>query len=55
MISIHREKAYEKEIDFRPISEDLADRSIVLPLYEGMSEDQIDYVKDSLKLIIEKK
>ena len=54
VMTIHREKAYEKEIDLLPISENLADKSIILPLYVGMSDSQIDYVIDSLKLIIQK-
>ena len=52
VMTIHREKAYEKEIDFLPISEDLADRSVILPLYVGMDEVEIEYVIDSLRLIL---
>lgn len=52
VMTIHREKAYEKEIDFLPVSEKLADRSILLPLYVGMEEIDIEYVIDSLRLIL---
>lgn len=51
---IHREKPYFDYQFKLKKSEDLSDNSIIIPLYVGMSVNQIDYVIDSLKLIINK-
>ena len=42
----HRETAYKNRgVDISlPISEDASDRSIVLPLYVPMSQEEMDYV-----------
>ena len=46
IMTTHRETAYKKinhEISL-PYSEDLADRSIVIPLYVPMQEEEIQFV-----------
>jgi len=48
IMTIHRETAYSSDKIYLPISEDLADRSIVIPLYVGMSDEDIEFVIDSL-------
>jgi len=44
VMTIHREKAYYNTEIKLPFSEDLADRSIILPLYVGMSQEDISYI-----------
>lgn len=48
----HKEVAYKNEyINLNlPISEDLQDRSIIIPLFIPMSKEEIDYVVDSIKI-----
>jgi len=48
IMTIHRETAYSSDKVYLPTSEDLADRSIVIPLYVGMSKEDINSVIDSL-------
>ena len=48
VMTIHREKAYENSTDKLPVSEDLADKSIILPLYVGMEEKDINFVIEQL-------
>lgn len=47
----HRETAYKTYQDSYslPISEDASDRSIVIPLYYPMPQEEIDYVIDEFK------
>lgn len=49
--TIHREPAYKKEYsDIRlEVSEDLSDRSLLIPVYAQMSGDEVNYVSDNLK------
>lgn len=51
VMTSHREIAYEKEklVSPLPVSEDASDNSVVLPLYVPMSNEEIDFVIDSIK------
>lgn len=51
IMTSHRETAYtNRGVDISlPVSEDAADRSIVLPLYVPMSQEEMDYVIKHLK------
>ncbi len=51
IMTTHRETAYSSGNYQLPVSEDLADRSIILPLYVGMENINIEYVIKSLYLI----
>ncbi|QMU27455.1 DegT/DnrJ/EryC1/StrS family aminotransferase [Adhaeribacter radiodurans] len=57
IMTTHRESAYKdyKAHTKLPISEDLQDNSILLPLYIPMSEEQINYVVESFLEIVEPK
>lgn len=48
VMTSHRETAYVENKIQLPRSEDLADRSIIIPLYVPMKEEDIDYVINSL-------
>lgn len=48
VMTSHRETAYAENKIQLPRSEDLADRSIIIPLYVPMKEEDIDYVINSL-------
>jgi dTDP-4-amino-4,6-dideoxygalactose transaminase len=55
-IPLHLQKAYTALGYHRgsfPVSEKLADAGISLPIYPGMSEEQVDQVCDSLKKVLE--
>lgn len=52
VMTAHRAKAYDQYVAALPVSEDLEDNSIIIPLYVGMTEDQIGYVMDHLKKFI---
>jgi perosamine synthetase len=54
IMTSHRETAYKEECtDLKfPISEDAADRSIVIPLYIPMAFDQIQQVIDAIRKIV---
>jgi len=53
VMTSHRETAYKDTCRglSLPVSEDLCDRSIVLPLYVPMSQAEVDYVIHHLKLL----
>lgn len=52
VMTIHRETAYAHESAHLPISEDLADRSIIIPLFVPMDEADVTYVIENLMLNI---
>ena len=52
IMTTHRETAYASENISLPISEDLSDRSVILPLYVGITDVEIEYVVDSLRLLL---
>jgi perosamine synthetase len=54
IMTIHRETAYQVEAEgvYLPISEDLHDHSIIIPLFVPMDEGEIKYVIDTLSEII---
>lgn len=56
IMTIHRELAYLKEFEghILPITEDVSDRSILLPLYVPMSESDIDYIIKIFLMLIKK-
>jgi len=56
IMTSHRETAYKYMADIKlPVSEDLQDRSILLPLYVPMKKNEIDYIIDCvLKLFTNK-
>ena len=48
----HREKTYmNTSQNILPISEDLSDNSLILPLFVPMKEEEITYIIDSIKLL----
>ncbi|MCF4102175.1 DegT/DnrJ/EryC1/StrS family aminotransferase [Gillisia sp. M10.2A] len=49
IMNTHRETAYTRnhEVYNLPVSEDLQDRSVILPLFVPMSKDEVDYIIDS--------
>ena len=53
IMTAHREPAfaYMNEVQL-PISEDLADNSVLLPLYAQMSNDDFNYVMSNIDLIL---
>lgn len=54
IMTSHREKAYKdhcKGLEL-PISEDTADRSIVIPLFVPMASEEVDYVINSLSTLL---
>jgi len=57
VMTTHRESAYKNFtlVSELPVSEDASDNSIVLPLYVPMSDEEIDYVIDNIKIIFNKK
>lgn len=48
----HRERAYEQFKTELKISEELEDKSIILPLYLQLSIDEISYITNKLKFIV---
>lgn len=54
IMTIHRETAYQVESEgvYLPISEDLHDHSIIIPLFVPMDEGEIKYVIDTFSEII---
>ncbi|MEZ4799694.1 MAG: DegT/DnrJ/EryC1/StrS family aminotransferase [Flavobacteriales bacterium] len=54
VMTSHRESAYKQECEglHLPISEDASDRSIVLPLYVPMAQEEIDYVIYHIKRVL---
>lgn len=54
IMTTHRETAYKKYCEGLelPVSEDLADRSIILPLYYPMNEEDVTYVAEKFKALI---
>jgi dTDP-4-amino-4,6-dideoxygalactose transaminase len=56
VMTAHRESAYKdycKGLSL-PVSEDASDRSIVIPLYIPMSQEEINYVIDHIKEVLTK-
>lgn len=53
---IHLQSYYARRFGFRrgdlPITEDVADRSLALPMFSGMTEDQVDHVVRSLRDVL---
>jgi perosamine synthetase len=54
VMTIHRETAYAHESAHLPLSENLADRSIIIPLFVPMDDSDINYVVENLILNIRK-
>ncbi len=52
IMTIHRETAYKSLSYSLPVSEDLADRSIIIPLYIPMNDEDIKYVVENLKMLL---
>jgi perosamine synthetase len=51
VMTIHREKAYRDDYPdlVLPVTEDLSDRSVILPLFVGMTDDQVAHVVGTLR------
>jgi dTDP-4-amino-4,6-dideoxygalactose transaminase len=51
IMTSHRETAYRQIFEHisLPVSEDLSDRSILLPLYPGLTEEEMTYVAKAVK------
>ena len=49
IMTTHRETAYNSTKYFLPITEDLADRSIILPLYVGITQKEINFIINVVK------
>jgi perosamine synthetase len=55
VMTSHRETAYKGySTEKLPISEDLCDKSIIIPLYVPMSQEEISFVIESIKSVIKK-
>jgi dTDP-4-amino-4,6-dideoxygalactose transaminase len=55
VMTSHRETAYKGYSDVKlPISEDLCDRSIILPLYVPMPQEEINYVIEHFRKFVSK-
>ena len=55
VMTSHREPAYRAGTSVNlPVSEDASDRSIVLPLYVPMEKDDLDYVIQTVKRLLQK-
>jgi perosamine synthetase len=57
VMTIHREPAYKKyfnELNL-PLSEDLSDRSIIIPLYVPMNQEEIKYVIENIAMLLSQK
>jgi perosamine synthetase len=56
IMNAHREKAYRNDHPYLqlPISEETADRSILLPIYPSMHDDEVGYVINNVKDILQK-
>lgn len=52
IMTTHRETAYKHEMISLPVSEDLADRSIIIPLYIPMEDKEIDFIIENLTLLL---
>jgi perosamine synthetase len=53
VMTAHRESAYKNEYKISlPVSEDAADRSIIIPLYIPMSEQDISYVIENFRSLL---
>jgi perosamine synthetase len=54
VMTSHRESAYKnyKLVSSLPVSEDESDNSIVLPLYVPMSDEEVDYVVNTIKEVL---
>ena len=54
VMTSHRETAYKNSgVDYQlPISEDAADRSIIIPLYVPMTDEEVTYVIQQFKACI---
>ena len=52
IMTTNRETAYASENISLPISEDLSDRSIILPLYVGLTESETNIIINVLKSLI---
>jgi dTDP-4-amino-4,6-dideoxygalactose transaminase len=51
IMTAHQESAYKHRNEKLSISEDLRDNSILLPLYAQMTDEELNYVIDSLNII----
>jgi perosamine synthetase len=51
VMTIHRERAYRDDYPdlALPVSEDISDRSVILPLFVGMTDNQAAYVVETLR------
>jgi perosamine synthetase len=52
LMSFYRERYGHREGEF-PVCEDVAARSIALPFFPAMSQDQVDRVKTALQAVLE--
>lgn len=52
IMTTHRETAYNSVNYHLPVSEDLADRSIIIPLYIPMKDEDIEFVIQNLKELL---
>jgi perosamine synthetase len=57
VMTTHRETAYKNEYkDVQlPVSEDLADNSIIIPLYVPMEKEKVDYVIENIRKLLGEK
>ena len=53
IMTTHRETAYNSENYFLPISEDLADRSIILPLFVPMNDEDVEFIIENLITLLQ--
>ena len=50
-MTIHRERAYRDDYPdvALPVTEDVSDRSVILPLFVGMTDDEVAHVVGTLR------
>jgi dTDP-4-amino-4,6-dideoxygalactose transaminase len=53
IMTAHQESAYKQRNETLPISEDLRDNSIIIPLYNGMRNKEIEFVISEIKKHLE--
>lgn len=55
IMTAHRTKAYQEYIKVSlPISEDVSDHSVIIPLYVPMTKAQVDYVVKAIRTLLQK-
>lgn len=54
LMTSHQETTYIKRKEILPISENLPNNSIIIPIYPGLSQNQLEYCINSIKTFLVK-